>query len=128
MEALSRDGRIRAFKATDAFAIEAYRISRALTASAHDGLAGEIRRQAVRCGGALVAAAASQPGGKDERRLLERARVSLIQGHYCLYLARRLGLIDLKLYRALGVRQDAAIRELETLLRPVAAAMQPLPP
>lgn len=117
MDALVRDRRLRAFKATDAFAFEAYRVSRTLQASAHRNLAGEICRTAVRCGGALVAATGNEPGCLAERKLLERARATLLEGRYYLYLARRFGLLDLKLYRGLTGRQDVAIREVEALLR-----------
>lgn len=118
MDPLGRDRRLRAFRATDAFAVEAYRISSALSSSAHGGLAGEIRRTAVSSGGAVVAASASEPGGPAERTLLRRARSDLMEGRYYLYLARRLGLLELKLYRGLTARQDAAIKELDALLGP----------
>ena len=102
MDALGRDPRLRAFKATDSFAIEAYKISRTVAGSSHAGLVSEIRRTALRSGGALVAASARRPGGVEERRLFERARSDLIEGRYYLSLARRMGLIDLKRYRGLS--------------------------
>lgn len=109
---------MRAFKAADAFAVEAYRASAALPPSGPVGLVEAIRRIALRSGGAVVAASANPPGGPDERRLLERARSALIEGRYYLYLARRLGLFDVKRYRGLTVRQDAALREIDRLLQP----------
>jgi four helix bundle protein len=118
---MSPDRHLRAFRATDAFAIEAYRLATGLKKDAHAGLAGELRRAAVRSGGAVVAASAGPPGGKTERRLLERARAELLEGRYYLMVARRLGLVDPKAYRGLTARQDAALRELELLLQPAAA-------
>lgn len=109
---------MRAFKAADAFAVEAYRVSATLPRSGPVGLIEAIRRIALRSGGAVVAASANPPGGSDERRLLERARTELIEGRYYLYLARRLGLFDVKHYRGLTVRQDAALREIDRLLAP----------
>ena len=102
-----------AFRATDAFTVEAYRIAGMLK---HSDLAAEIRRTVVRSGGSLVAASASEPGGELEREHLERARSSLAEGRYYLYLARRFGILDPKRYRSLTVRQDAALRELQELL------------
>jgi hypothetical protein len=113
---LSGDRRVRAFKATDAFAVEAYRVSAALRTTAPQGLIEAIRRLALRSGGALVAASTHPPGAPGERLLLERARSELIEGRYYLYLARRLGMLDFKRYRGLTARQDAALRELDVLL------------
>lgn len=127
MELLKGDRRIRAFRATDAFAVEAYRLA-APPGTTHSALIREIRRVAVRSGGALVAASARFPGGASERVLLERARDEMIEGRYYLYLARRLGLLDVKHYRGLAARQDAALRELETLLKPVETANARPPP
>jgi len=108
---------MRAFKAADAFAVEAYRVSIALPSSTAQGLIEAIRGVALRSGGALVAASERPAGCAGERRLLERARSALIEGRYYLYLARRLGLLDVKRYRGLTVRQDAALRELGLLLQ-----------
>ena len=107
-----QDPRISVFKATDAFAVEAYRAAGRVK---NEGLAVEIRRTVIRSGGALVAASASAPGGTQEREHLERARASLAEGRYYLYLARRFGVLDSKRYRALTLRQDAALRELQQL-------------
>jgi four helix bundle protein len=113
---MTSDQRMQAFRATDAFAVEAYRAASALSKSAAQALAVEIRKSAVRSGGAVVAASASAPGGEQEQAHLERARVALVEGRYYLYLARRFGLLDPKRYRALTSRQDAALRELQALL------------
>jgi hypothetical protein len=117
MDALKPDQRMSAFRATDAFAVDAYGVARWLKGGREEGLAAEIRRTAVQSGGAVVAASGSAPGGDQERSHLERARSALIEGRYYLYLARRFGLLDLKRYRALTLRQDAALRELEAVLR-----------
>jgi four helix bundle protein len=104
------------FKATDAFAVDAYTAARWLKGERGSGLAAEIRRTAVASGGSVVAASASEPGGEQERRHLRRARLALIEGRYYLYLARRFGLLDQRRYRALTARQDAALRELDAVL------------
>jgi four helix bundle protein len=120
MELLTRDSpverRLRAFRAADAFTLEAVRLARQLGRRNGDGLADEIRRTAVLSGGAVVAASASRAGGPVERRCLETARVGLLEGRYYLYLARRLGLVDLRRYRQLASSQDAVLREVEALL------------
>lgn len=116
MEALASERRLSAFKATDAFAVEAYRATRALGGSVGSALAEEIRRTVVRSGGAIVAASTSRAGGSGEREHLDRARALLAEGRYYLHLARRFGLLDLKRYRALTVRQEAALRELSAIL------------
>ena len=128
MELLTRGRRLRAFKATDAFAVEAHRVSVTLRSNGLGGLIDAIRRVARRSGGALVAAAAEPAGGSAERRLLARAREELVEGRYYLYLARRLGLLDVKRYRALTTRQDVALRELDLLLSPGATDDTKLPP
>jgi len=125
MVVVSGDRRIRAFKATEAFTVEAYRVSATLTRNGSAGLIEAIREVAVRSGGALVAATASPAGGSAERRLLERARERMIEVRYYLYLARRLGMLDVKRYRGLTLRQDAALREMERLLSQRPAAARP---
>jgi four helix bundle protein len=117
------DQRMTMFKATDAFAVDAYSVARWLKGEQGTGLAAEIRRTAVTSGGAVVAASASEPGGDQERKHLERARSALIEGRYYLYLARRFGILDLRRYRALTARQDAALRELDALLHEPRAAI-----
>jgi four helix bundle protein len=112
------DRRLRAFRATDAFAVEAYQAVRALGKSDGEMLAREIRRVAARSGGALVAASAAAPGADAERRGLEVARAGLLEVRYYLYLSRRLGFLDIKRYRSLVAQQDAALREVESLLAP----------
>lgn len=109
--------RLRAFRATDAFAVEAFRAVRTLGKNDGAALAREIRRVAARSGGALVAASASQPGGPDERKALGVARSGLLEVRYYLYLARRLGFLDIRRYRGLVGQQDAALREVEGLMR-----------
>jgi four helix bundle protein len=119
------------FRATDAFAVDAFGVAQWLKGGHENGLAAEIRRTAVASGGAVVAASASVPGGDEERLHLERARSALIESRYYLYLARRFGLLDPKRYRALTLRQDAAVRELEAVLRrtgPVSLSRRPRGP
>jgi hypothetical protein len=128
MDFMSGDRRVRAFRATDAFAVEAYRLFSKRDGGTPSGVLEAIRLVALRSGGALVAAASNPAGGGDERRLLTRARVELSEGRYYLYLARRLGLINARRYRGLTVRHDAALRELDLLLERPAAGPEPVPP
>jgi four helix bundle protein len=114
---LNGDRRMRAFKAADAFALEAYRASATMSTQHAQVLIDAIRRVALRSGGALVAASGRASGGPQERTLLERAHSELIEGRYYLYLARRLGLLDVKRYRGLTTRQDVALREIDALLQ-----------
>ncbi len=120
--------RLRAFRATDAFALEAYRAAIGLSRSDGESLGVEIRRAVARSGGALVAAACSPVGGEGERRCLEAARAALAEARYFLYLARRLGVLDLKRYRALSAQQDAALREVDALVSRPGLPGCPRPP
>jgi hypothetical protein len=108
--------RVKAFRATDAFVLEAYREAASLRGALGVEIGREIRAVVVRCGGALVAASAATSGRPAERRLLESARLSLAEGRYYLYLARRVGLLDQRRYRGLIVRHEAALRELDAAL------------
>ena len=116
------DRRLRAFRATDTFALEAFQAVRALGKTEGDGLAREIRRVAARSGGALVAASSAPTGEERERRGIETARAGLLEIRYYLYLARRLGYIDVRRYRHLTSHQDAALRELDGLLAAVVSS------
>lgn len=109
--------RLRAFKATDAFVVEAFRLTAAFEGPAGRDLGREIRETGARCGGALVAASVSSVGEPSERRWLAIAHERLAEGRYYLYLARRLGLIDIARYRTLMTRHDAATRELDHAVR-----------
>lgn len=117
-----RDRRLRAFRTTDAFVVEVYRLAQALAGSQSANFATELRQGALRCGGAIVAACSAEPGGTSERHWLEQARGLFAELRFTLYLARRLGLIELRQYRGLSARQDAAQRELDALL---GGAVQP---
>jgi four helix bundle protein len=108
--------RIRAFRATDHFALAAYQAVRGFSRPEGDELGREIRRSVARSGGALVSAASAREEDDAARRALETAHRSLLEIRYFLYLARRLGCIDLKRYRQLSTLQDAALRELAALL------------
>jgi len=116
MEPLKLERRMTAFRAIDAFTVEAYRVSVALGAGAGRDLGGELRRAVIRSGGAVVAASSAAPGGVEEREHLERARSALAESRYYLYLARRFGVLDGRRYRALTVRQDAALREISGVI------------
>ena len=114
---LSGERRVRAFRVTDQFALAAWQAARAFPRPEGESLAREIRRAVARSGGSLVAAAsapADDPGG---RRALEGAHQGLLEVRYFLYLARRLGCLDLKKYKELSALQESALRELSALLR-----------
>jgi len=110
LEAVALDRGLDAFRATDAFAVEAYRVAGTL----RDGSLGEaIRRTAITAGAAVVSASAAVPASVAAAAHLERAREALLEGRYFLYLARRFGLLDVRQYRGLALRQDSALREIE---------------
>jgi four helix bundle protein len=108
--------RMRAFRATDHFVLSVYQAVRGFTRPEADELSREIRRAVARCGGALVGASASPDDDPDARRALAAAHRGLLEIRYFLYLARRLGCLDLKRYKQLATLQDAALRELAQLL------------
>lgn len=108
--------RIRAFRATDHFALAVWQAVRAFARSEGESLAKEIRRSIARSGGALVAAASVPVGDEAARRALQSAQQGLLEIRYFLYLARRLGCLDLKKYKELATLQEAALRELASLL------------
>jgi four helix bundle protein len=108
--------RVRAFRASDHFALAAFQAVRAFPKSEGDDLAREIRRTVARSGGALVAASSAAADDPGARRSLELAHRGMLEIRYLLYLARRLGCLDLKRYRQLTTLQDAALRELAALL------------
>jgi four helix bundle protein len=108
--------RVRAFRATDHFALAAWQAVRAFAKPEGESLAREIRRAVARSGGSLVAAASAPEGNEAARRALESAHQGLLEIRYFLYLARRLGCIDLKRYKELAALQEAALRELASLL------------
>jgi 23S rRNA-intervening sequence protein len=109
--------RVRAFRATDHFAVAVFQAVRGFARAEGETLAAEIRRAVARAGGALVAASGgdgTQGGGG--RPAIATAQAGLLEIRYYLYLARRLGCLDLKRYRQLTTLQDAALRELTALL------------
>lgn len=114
---LAGERRVRAFRVTDQFALAAWQAARAFPRPDGESLAREIRRAVARSGGSLVAAAsapADDPGG---HRALETAHQGLLEIRYFLYLARRLSCLDLKKYKELSALQEAALRELSSLMR-----------
>jgi len=108
--------RRRAFRAVDAFALDAVRAAAELDRAGFRALGDELRRIATRAGGAVVVAAGASPGGPDERGHLRRARDGLLESRYHLYLARRLGCLEARRYRRLGASQDAALSEIDALV------------
>jgi len=108
--------RVRAFRATDHFVLAVWQTARGFGKPEGESLAREIRRSVARSGGALVAAASAPEGDEGARRSLESAHQGLLEIRYFLYLARRLGCLDLKKYRELATLQEAALREVLLLL------------
>ena len=108
--------RVRAFRATDQFALAAWQAARSFARADGEALAREVRRALARSGGALVAAATGPLADTPVRRALESAHAGLLEVRYYLYLARRLGCLDLKAYRQLAALQDVALRELGSVL------------
>ncbi len=108
--------RVRAFRATDHFALAVWQAVRAFARSEGESLAREIRKSIARSGGALVAAASVPVGDDSARPSLQSAHQGLLEIRYFLYLARRLGCLDLKKYKELAALQEAALRELAALL------------
>jgi len=108
--------RVRAFRATDHFVLAVWQAVRSFGKPEGESLAREIRRSVARSGGALVAAASAPEGDEGARRSLESAHQGLLEIRYFLYLARRLGCLDLKKYRELATLQEAALREVLLLL------------
>ncbi len=108
--------RVRAFRATDHFALAAWQAVRAFARTEGESLAHHIRRAVAKSGGSLVAAASAPEGNESARRALESAHQGLLEIRYLLYLARRLGCLDLKKYKELAALQEAALREIATLL------------
>ncbi|HZN54689.1 MAG TPA: four helix bundle protein [Candidatus Polarisedimenticolaceae bacterium] len=118
MDAVGEQGarRVRAFRATDQFALAVWQAVRGFARPEGESLAREIRTAIARSGGALVAAASAPEGDARGRRALEDAHQGLLEIRYFLYLARRLGCLDLKAYKQLAALQEAALRELAQLL------------
>ena len=108
--------RVRAFRATDQFALATWQAVRAFKRPEGEALAEEIRRAVARSGGSLVAAASAREGDEAARHALQRAHQGLLEIRYFLYLARRLGCLDLKTYKDLAALQESALRELASLL------------
>jgi len=108
--------RVRAFRATDHFAVAVWQAVRTFGKPEGESLAREVRRSVARSGGALVAAASAAEGDEGARRALESAHQGLLEIRYFLYLARRLGCLDLKKYRELATLQESALREVASLL------------
>lgn len=115
MDQVSDALRLQAFRAVDTFAVEAYRATAPGQAS-DPTLREGLRRAASRAGAAVVAASMAPPGHAGERSWLARAREHLAEARYHVYLARRVGIIEARTYRALAARHDAAQRQLAALL------------
>lgn len=116
MAAVTEDSHVTLFRAADAYAVEVVRAAQRVGDGRDATLLRELRRSALRCGGALVAASVARPQSATARSALESAQSLLAEGRYYLYLARRFGVLDARAYRLLKTRQEAAFRELGGLL------------
>jgi hypothetical protein len=109
--------RRRAFRIADGFAFEAWCAVRRLAGPEGALLAGEVRLRIGRAGAALLAASSARPGSTEERGGVLDARKDLLEARYLLYLARRVGALDLKVYRRLTSAHDGADQDLAALAR-----------
>jgi len=108
-----------AFRAADQYALEVWQVARSFPRSDEgERLGRELRRTASRAAGALVGSAATSPSDVRGRIAIEGAREALLESRYYLYLARRLGVLDLKKYRHLAARHDSALRSVDAILPP----------
>ena len=106
------EGWLSTFRAGDAWVVAVWEASSALAPGTGE-LARQMRRGALRCGCALVAAAQCGPG-EHRRAYVERAHGSLMEARYLLYLAKRLGSLDSRRYKSLTTRLDRAVREISS--------------
>ena len=118
------DRAVRAFRAVDEYVLDAFRVTRSFGGGEGEWLAERIRRTVARAGGHLVAGTA---GGAGPRAALaiDEARAALAESRFYLYLARRLGVLELRQYRALALRHDSALAETQRLAPPAPAARAP---
>ncbi len=108
----------RAFRSVDEFVVEAFKAARRIGRGDGAELAASLRAAGLRCGASLLAAAAAGPrASAGLAGTLRDGRAALLEARYALYVARRLGMLDLRSYRGLADRQDAALRDLEGLIR-----------
>ncbi len=106
---------LQAFRATDAFAHAAARAAASLGGPGGEALRADIVGAVLRCGAGLLVASESPRGSGAEASALEGVTRALAGTRYALYLARRLGALDLRSYRSLAARADAAAREVRAL-------------
>jgi len=113
MATLSRgrrsNGWVETFRAADAWVVAAWEASAAMAPGSAE-LARQLRRGALDCGSALVAAAQCG-GGEEGREYIQRARARLLEARYLLYLSKRFGSIDAKRYKTLSLRLERALRD-----------------
>ena len=102
-------GWLQTFRAADAWVVAAWEAAAAMAPGTSE-LARQLRRGALDCGSALVAAAQCGDGAENQG-YLERARSRLMEARYLLYLSKRFGTIDSKRYKMLTVKLDRALRD-----------------
>lgn len=118
------DRAVRAFRAVDDYVLDAFRVTRSFGSGEGEWLAEQIRRTVARAGGHLVAGTAGGPGPRASAAI-EDARAALAESRFYLYLARRLGVLDLRQYRMLAGRHDSALAETQRLGGPAGAPRAP---
>jgi hypothetical protein len=126
--ACETERRLAAFRAADAFATAAAKTARGLDPAAGGALAAEILSRVLQCGAALLRASEASRGSDGELDALVTAERGLVEARYALYLARRVGVLDLRRYRGLSAQHDAAAREIHVLRDRAVAARGPRAP
>lgn len=106
---------IRAFRASDAFALEVAKATESWGGGRAAHLGRWLGRLTARGAGAVLAATSAPAGDSLPPSLLERARERMHEAGYLLFLARRLGFLDARRYRSLRILQEAAVREIDAL-------------
>ncbi len=102
-------GWLETFRAADAWVVAAWEAAAAMAPGTSE-LARQLRRGALDCGSALVAAAQCSDPEKN-RDYVERARSRLMEARYVLYLSKRFGSIDSKRYKLLVRKLDRALHD-----------------
>jgi len=117
------EDRLRAWSLVDELVLEVYAMTRHLPEGAPEDLAAALRSAALRS--ALQIVRGAHGGAGDFAAALGSAEGSLAELRYYLYLARRLGVIDIRRYRIACGRHDRVQRFLresrESAGRPRAA-------
>lgn len=104
----------RAWTLTDELVLEIYTMTHRHASTAPNDLVGSLRGSAVRAAMNIIQGA--QGRKEDLAPCLQAALGSLAETRYYIYLARRLGVIDVRRYRSACARHDRAVRCVRDLL------------